>query len=112
MFTRIANRTYIQGRNAIYDSLSSQKLGAEIEETSRMLRSVSLEFSALSNHLNHDAKYTGELRGKFESSLRDAVKAVQIVDSYRAPVAPGQGMGGHPQGAQGNQRPHPTFLQE
>ena len=77
-----------------------------------MLRSVSFEFSALSNHLNHDAKYTGELRGRFEGSLRDAVKAVQIVDSYRAPVAPGQGMGGHPQGAQGNQRPHPMFLQE
>lgn len=100
-------RSYIQGRTAIHDSLKAEKLGAEIEETSLTLRQLSNEFSALSNHLAHDSRYTADLRSRFEQSLRDAVKAVQIVDAFRAPVVTQTG-------APPSQpsKPHPTFLQE
>lgn len=101
------DRTFIQGRIAIYDELKSQKLGKDIEETSLLLRQLSHEFAALSNHLSHDSRHTADVRSRFEQSLRDAVKAVQIIDSYRAPpvVQPG-GVQTQPQ------RPHPNFLQE
>ena len=103
----MSHRTYIQGRIAIYDELKSRKLGKEIEETSVLLRQMSTEFSALSTHLAQDSRQTAELRGRFEQSLRDAVKAVQIVDAHRAPpiVQPG-GIPTQPP------KPHPTFLQE
>jgi hypothetical protein len=100
-------RSYIQGRTAIYESIKAEKLGAEIEETSVTLRQLSNEFSALSNHLAHDSRYTADLRARFEQSLRDAVKAVQIVDAFRAPVVTQPGA----PPSQPN-KPHPAFLQE
>lgn len=101
------DRNFIQGRIAMYDILKSEKLGKEIEETSLTLRQLSTEFAALSNHLAHDSRHTADLRSRFEQSLRDGVKAVHIVDAFRAPAVTQPG--GLPSQ---NVRPHPTFLQE
>ena len=101
------SRNYIQGRVGIYDSLKSEKLGKEIEETSVTLRQLSSEFAALSSHFAHDSRQTADLRSRFEQSLRDGVKAVHIVDAFKTPAVAQPGAT-----PSQNTRPHPTFLQE